>query len=775
MLPDIETDPIKYMKLRNLAEINSGVNPSAVNYTQAQIDEYQAGMKLDPSVYPASDWFDICLRNGFVQQHNLRLSGGVDALTYTIGLGYTDQTGILIANDDAQRYGLDFKLDARVNDKLKVGATFQGNIRKFNEVGYGTSTIMNVMTRALPIFSDYHKNGLYGSTWLFTPGRNNIENPRMEVEQGFTFRDYQELLSTIYTEWNITKDIKYFATFGFRKYDHFSKDFIPQMYTVNPKTGDTKLFNSNTPRLKEWDSMMQQITFSHRVVWEKTFAEKHDAHLMIGNEYFDYQARNFQAYNHGFNDNTLHEFGALTDQTNAQATGGSAFKRDVSVFGRAAYTYDEKYMLEATLRYDGSSLLAPGYRWALFPSALLGWRIDRESFFNVRQIDLLKIRLSAGVLGNPSVSNYAYQMTYDPISQNYSFGGNIASGYAVSALTDETLTWEKTSTYNVGIDFTAFRHRFTLEANLAYKHTSGMLLTLTIPDHVGGLSGPKSNVGTMENKGFEVMASWRDNISNFSYGVSGSVSYFKNKVLELNTDQILSNGDRNITKVGYPHNSFYLLEAVGYYQSQAEIDDPNTPIYGGSRANLKPGYIRYADKNNDKIIDVDNDKIITGNSIPFLTYSFNLHLGYKNISLDAMFQGIGDCYVYPTNNIAFPFYNGAGVTRDWETESWSENNRNAKYPLLTISNTTKANFEDSTHWLHNTKYLRMKNVQLTYSFPEKWLSRAKIDRLQLYLSGQNLLTFTNFKLWDPEIATNATNIYQYPNMKTVSIGLNLTF
>lgn len=772
ILPDVVSDPILYMNMRNQAEINSGTSPDAVNYTAAQIAEYEAGMSVDPSVYPATDWFDICLRTGILHQHSVRLTGGGEAVTYSMGLGYTNQTGIFIANDDAQRYAFDLKLNAKVGKRLNISGTFQGNLRKFNEVGNGTGTIMKRIMRSLPIFSDYHKNGLYGSTWLFTPGRNNIENPRMGIEQGYTFRDYQEYLATVSFDWGITDNLKYYATGSIRKYDHFSKTFIPEMWTVNPKTGEKKTFNANVPSLQEGGAVYQQLMFSHRLVWENTYNGKHNIHLMLGSEYQDYQTRSFQAYNYGFNDNTLSEFEALTNQNNAQATGSSAFSREISVFGRAAYTYDEKYFAEVTMRYDGSSRLAPGHRWAYFPSGMIGWRIDRENFFNVKQIDMLKIRASVGVMGSQSVPNYAYQMTYQPISQNYSFGGNVASGYAITALTDETLAWERTLTYNIGLDVAAFRNKLSFEGNLFFKRTSDIIMEMSIPSHLGGLDGPKSNVGTVDNKGFELSASWRDKIRNFSYGVSGSVSFFRNKVVSMNVDQITSNGSRSITKVGYPINSFYLYRADGYFQSQEEID--NTPVVYGTRQALKPGYIKYANINGDDHID-EKDKIIVGNSIPELLYSFGLYLGYKNISLEAQFQGTGNTYLYPTGNVSFPFYNGAGVTKEWATETWSENNRNSKLPLLTITTQATENFIESTQWLRNTKYLRLKNIQLTYSFAPRLVNKMHVHRLQVFLSAQNILTFTDFKLWDPEIVTNAVNLNKYPNMKTVSVGVILDF
>lgn len=770
-LPDVVTDPILYMRLRNLAEVNSGTSAGAVSYSNAQILEYMEGMKSDPSVYPSSNWFDICMEDGYVQQHNVRLSGGTDAVTYSMGFGYTDQKGVFIANDNAQRYAFDLKLNAKVNDALTIGGTFQGNVRTFNEVGYSTGTVLNTIMRGLPIFSDYHNNGVYGSTWLFTPGRNNIENPRMQVEQGFVFRNYQELLSTLNLDLRLAPHLKYYATAGYRKIDHYSKNFIPQMYTVNPKTGDQKKFNGSAPRLKDWDALEGQYTISHRLVWENDY-NRHNIHVMVGQDWQHNDSRNFQAYNDGFNDNTLTEFEALTNQTNAQATGSSYRKRMISFYGRLAYSYDDRYMIEGTLRYDGSSNLSRDNRWHLFPSVMVAWNINREKFFDVKQIDLLKLRASFGVMGSESVAPYSYQMTYDAIDQNYSFGGTPTAGFAVTQLTDRMLGWEKTQSYNVGLDLAAFRNRLTFEADAFYKKTFDIIMTRTIPSHIGGLSGPKSNVGTVQNKGFELAAAWRDQIKDFSYGVNGSVSFVRNKVMALDGGQILANSNTLITEEGYPIRSFYVYEADGYYQSQEEIDQAEV-VYG-DRSKLRPGYLKYKNNTKDGVID-DKDKIVVGNTIPELTYSFGLQLGYKGFSLEAQFQGVGEVYVYPTANLAVPFNNGAGVTREWATDSWTESNPHARLPLLTTYTDAPENFIPSTKWLHNAAYLRMKNIQLSYAFPKQLLRPLRIEALQVYVSGQNLLTISDFDMWDPEISTTRTNLYEYPNLKTVSVGLNLTF
>ena len=215
-----------------------------------------------------------------------------------------------------------------------------------------------------------------------------------------------------------------------------------------------------------------------------------------------------------------------------------------------------------TLRYDGSSNLSRDNRWFLFPSVMVAWNLNREPFFQVKQIDLLKLRLSYGIMGSESVDPYSYQMTYNALDQNYTFGGTPAAGYAVEELTDRLLGWEKTRSYNAGLDLAAFNNRLNFEADFFRKETFDIIMTRSIPSHVGGLSGPKSNVGTVLNKGFEISGSWRDRIKDFSYGVNLSVGFVRNRVLSLDGGQILANSNTLITKEGYPIRSISMKPTV---------------------------------------------------------------------------------------------------------------------------------------------------------------------------------------------------------------------
>ena len=297
---------------------------------------------------------------------------------------------------------------------------------------------------------------------------------------------------------------------------------------------------------------------------------------------------------------------------------------------------------------------------------------------NAEFIDQLKPRFSWGKMGNQAVSLYSYLSSVNTSGYDYSFDGTKYGGAAISALADNTITWEETTSYDAGIDFSAFGNRVLFSADWFLKRTEGILRTVNLPSQVGDLSGPKSNVGVVDNKGIELSLTLRDSWGDFSAGISGNFSYTRNEIVDLNGETEI-NG-RLICKEGYPINSWYLLETDGVFQNQSEID--NAQAVYGNRANLRPGYVKYVNQNNDNTID-GNDRVIAGNTIPRFAYGFNLNFGWKGFAVEAQFQGVGDVSVYPSSNMAFGLYNGAGLTKQWVRDSWSATNRNTEYPLLT--------------------------------------------------------------------------------------------
>lgn len=768
-MPDAIWDPITYMKLKNQAEINEG--KQTVDYSDDEIEEYQNGLKTDPFTYPSSNWFDIALENGIIQKHDVSVSGSGDKYQYRFSLGYLDRDGVMIGpNNHEKKYSVGLNTSVNVSKRLKVGLTLDGYYRQYTQPFY--TSFWSYLMRTLPILTDTLRDGRYGNSWLRTPGRNNWENPRMIAYTGYGRKTVQRLLASAFAEYKLPFDITYNIKFGVDKYDGLLSEFTPQVKTFNPKTGAEINWNSpsTAPRAQNTDFGDLNLHFYNTLDWQHTFNGVHNLSAMAGSSYDRFGTGKFVAAMTGYLDATLTALDAGTERYNIE--GASTTDVLESYFGRLNYDYDGKYLLEATFRYDGSSRFAPGNRWGFFPAVSAGWRIDRESFFHSDFFSLLKLRGSVGQLGNQAVPLYSYENAIK-LGQNYAFGGTLASGAAALAYTDPNIHWETTTTYDLGFDAELLKNRISLTADVYKKRTTDILREVNIPAQIGGLSGPQENIGTMENTGIEVALRYRNSIGAFNYDINGSISYNKNEVVDID-GQILYDFNTNlstITQAGYPINSYYLLQADGIFQSDEEV-----AASAFQSNSTKAGYIRYRDINKDGIINGDDRVIISSSTnIPKYTYGFGFNLGYKGFSLNAFFQGVAGIKIYPTANLAFPFNNGANATWEWVTDSWTPDRPNARLPIVTESTGQQDNFQSSTFWLKNGSYLRLKNVQLAYALPDKWLAAAKISRVSVFVNAENALTFSKYKDFDPESIVNASTIYHYPMLKTFSGGVQVQF
>lgn len=771
-LPDVLWDPIQYMQLKNQALINEGKSAAAVDYSEAQIKEYQNGMSTNPYAYPNNNWFDLVLKNGYLQQHNIRLSGGTDKILYNIGLGYMDQDGILIDANHANRYTLNTNVSSNITDKLKVGANIIGNYRSYTEPAFGgnggnaTNYYFTRLTRVLPIFTPYTEDGRWGSVVFPTPGRNTIENPLMLLKEGRDFRTPQRILAKVFADYELPFNLKYGINFGIDRLDGYASVFTPLAISYHPITGAPNNYNIN-PNSYEYNENEVNMSFYQTLGWDKTLGGSHTISAVLGTSYNNFYRKSFNGQIEGYFDNTLTDLsaGSINPTTSGTRT------KDVlaSYFGRLNYNFKDRYLVEAIVRYDGSSRFSDKNKWGAFPSVSAAWRIDQENFFKSKTVDQLKIRGSWGKLGNQAVDLYSY-LNAVRLGADYSFNNVINSGASVNAYNDPGISWETTTTTDFGIDAEAWKGMLGITFDVFKKRTSGILRPVSIPQQVGGLTGPTKNVGVVDNTGFDLNLSHRNNIGKFNYEISGGVSYVKNKVVDLGGETIISG--RRIIKEGFPIDSYYIYQADGIYQNQQEVDNS-----AKISTAVKPGYIRYKDINGDNKID-GNDRIITGRSTPQYTYSFNVNLGYKNLSLTSFFQGVQGIDLYPTVNLAQPFNNGAGVTKEWATDSWTPQNPGARLPILTTATGTPEMYStanSSSFWLQDGSYLRLKSLQLKYDFQQKWISKIALKKLVLFVNAENLVTFTKFKGFDPEKDIKSDTFYEYPTLKTFNFGINATF
>ncbi len=766
ILPDVVKDPVEFMELRNQAQRNAG--KETVDYSDELIAEYKEGRNTDPYTYPSNDWFDIMFSKAPIQSHDLRFSGGTDKVTYSISLGYLNQDGVLMRSS-TNRYTLNSNITLQATDWLKFGANLSGVKSYIEAPTAGVYNVMQMTFKAQGFHPTYLEDGRYANTFIKTPGHNVYRHPLVLANEGYRDRNSIRSLVSLFTEIKLPANFTYYAKFAANIYDYSYSLFIPEIYYYQVKTLDASIVdfytgNNNRHLTNEEDGSFNTTLF-HTLTWENAFGD-HNLKALVGSSYEKFTSRYNIATIEGFLGNDLTELNA--GSTNKDVSGDSSANSLVGFFGRLNYDYKQKLLFEANLRYDGSSHFAEGHRWGLFPSFSLGYRLEQEDFLsNLDWLSLFKVRASYGSLGNQNIGNFRYINLIDT-GIEYSFGGATNAGAAVTAYNDPNITWETTTITNLGADLALFENKLGISFELYKKLTDDILREVTLASQVGNLTGPVQNIGAVENKGLELNLNYKNNIQKFSYQLQGSINFNKNKVVDLNEDEIISG--KFITKEGYAINSYYILESDGIFQSEDEIENS---AYQNSTT--KPGYLKYKDQNDDGTINTD-DRIITGSAQPDFTYSFGINLQYQNFALSTFFQGVQGVKTYPEGIIATPFWYGCSVTKEWVEDSWTEENTDASLPIMTTYELSSSdNFRSSDFWLKDASYLRLKNIQLSYSIPESILSKVKISNLTFFVNGQNLLTFTKMKDFDPEKSITNGNYYEYPSVKTYTAGINLTF
>ena len=763
--PDAVTNAVEYMIGKNRALANEGKPPES---SQELIEEYKAG--TDPFIYANTDWFDVMFDTAPIQEHNLRLSGGSDKTTFSVSLGYLKQEGIMIETA-GKRYSLNTNVTSDVTERLRIGASVVGNFWTNRESAYsaddgnGEGGLMGLTYRGLPMQVPYAQDGSYADQWIRVPGHNFYRNPVALSNEGFRKNNEYRTLGNLFAEYQLPFGIKYKTTLAANLLYGIEKYSYPQIYLTNPKTGAISPIG-NTPLrgVRQISNNTINLTNFHTLNWEKKFGN-HNVGVLGGFSVESFDDGNFSAYNQGYLGNDLTELDA--GSTSPQVTGTSGSSKLISYFGRLNYNFSEKYLLEANFRYDGSSRFAEGKRWGFFPSFSAAWRISEENFLkNSEILSNLKLRASYGKLGNQSIPLFSY---VDAVSlgENYNFNGTIVSGAAITRLSDPNITWETTNMADIGLEGGFFNNSLTFEIDWFNKETSNILRQVSIPAQIGNLTGPFRNIGAVANSGIEVTIGYQNKINEFKYGLSANVTYLKNKVVNINGEKYYSGN--TVIQEGYPINSFFGLQAEGIFQSAAEIQE-----HAFQNTGTQPGDLKYRDVDGNGTVD-NNDRVVIGNSIPKYTFGFVLNGGYKNFELSAIFQGISNVDTYLTGNLAMPYKNGAGVTKEWLTDSWTPEQPNAPLPRLTTSNGYPANFQTSSFWIRDASYLRLKNIQLSYSFPKRLLKWAGAKQLKVFMNAQNYLTFTDFKFSDPERNLTRGDLIEYPNAKTLTAGLNVSF
>ncbi|MFD2968721.1 SusC/RagA family TonB-linked outer membrane protein [Sphingobacterium bambusae] len=759
-----------YATLRNEAQTNAG---RSAQFDQATLEIIRN--QSQPDLYPDNDWYDLVLRdNAPLSQHELSFSGGGKTRYYASG-SYLNQSS-LFPGKSLERYSTRSNTSTDISSKFTVGTNFslvRDGIK--NKSGYLES--MSWLSRMVPMMVNKQSNGQWGTVNAGSIDASMANtNPLLVLEEGGRSSEVtHRILGAINGSFrpieglSIDGNISYYTQNFYRSLFVNRRDPLTNFFTGELIPGTGRDPNNLNERWTRNHRLLSQLTST----FEKTFGQ-HYAKVLVGTSYEFYNEREIEVSRNNFPTNNLDAINAgSTDPANTTANGVINTRAFLSYFSRLDYTFSDKYLFGFNLRHDISSQFAPGYRGGTYPSASVGWRLSQENFMkSLDWVSELKIRGSWGVAGN--VGNVGFYDYFGGIStgQGAFLGGTWVDGAWPGALPSPLLTWEKKEMTNIGLDFSLFKNKINIQIDAYNALTKDILLSNanSVPLESGISNVPNINSGKVQNRGVELAIDYSNKIGDLQYTIGGNINYIRNRIIDLNgLDELPPNGFY-IERVGQAIGAYYMYQSAGLFTSDQEVDN-----WAFQSSNTSAGDIKYVDQNNDGVID-GNDRVIVGNDVPYKTYGLNFSLNYKGLDLTVMGQGVWDVDAYFNNEAAHAFFNGSGVRR-YHLDRWTSDNpdANAAYPRLLRSEDNTQNMVNSSFWLFDASYFRVKNVTIGYSFNDAVLQRIKAKNLRIFLTTNNLLTFRGdkrMKDFDPEVPSGSPS---YPQTKTTSLGLSLTF
>jgi len=771
---NLVTNSAQYMDLYNEARINSGLTDPALLYPQDQIDLYRNS--TDRLHYPNTDWLSLIFKTAPTQTHNLTFNGGNDRTTYNVSLGYVDQNGIM-RGFNYKKYNARVNLTSKLNDHIKFGTNILLKSGTLESTPFGSGDMfLSAMSQA-PTYGPYLTDGSGRLTYKAYDLEYNNKNPFGVLNNNISHNtnDYT-LNAQAWVEVQFNKDFSWYTKGAVNATFDKYKDFRSQVPEYNFKTNELATSLDLGSGLTVQDQQTIYTNLYSYLNYGHTF-NGHSIKVQAGYSIEQSHYQYLSGYRKEFPSPDLRELNA--GSPSIQSTNGTGNQWGLmSYFGRLNYNYKERYLLEANVRYDGSSKFNTGNRWGVFPSFSAGWRVTEEPFFKALElnwVDNLKIRGSWGKLGNQNIVingygiNYPYQALLN-LTGNYSFdNSSLTTGVAQTNLNNPYIKWETTIMTDAGLDLTIFKN-FTLTADWYKKRTIDILRQSQVTAIVG-LGAPVINDGIVENTGIELGFSYNNTVKDgtfrgLTYSAGVNLDHNKNKLVQFGQPEISSS---SINQNGQPWNSFYMLQVDGIFQTAAEVQ--NSPKQYTD--NTLPGDLKYKDVNGDGKINDDDRTIIPG-VFPKLNYSFNLSASWKGFDVSAMLQGVYGVKYFVTGWGTIPFVQGAPPTTDW-LDRWTPENPSTTMPRIYWGgNAPQKITRASTFFLQDGSYLRLKNLVFGYTIPEKLVKKIGIERLRFYFSGDNLFTSTKFKGLDPERGGSG-DLVQYPQNKIYSFGLNVTF
>ncbi len=720
-----------------------------------------------PSLGKGTDWLDALFDPAPIQNYSLAYYGGSAKSTYYVSGSVFDQKGIVL-NTGYRRYTIQFNGESQVFDWLKFGNNLTLSV---DEKKRGDYDIRNTMA-ALPVQPIYNADGSYSGPAGQSSWYGDINNPigKATINENKTLG--YNVLGNIFAELKLFKDLKFKTTGGVQALFWDDRSWAPK-YNWVPIPN---------PLSSLWQQSNKSLTFlwDNYFTYDKTFAGVHRLTVMAGTSAQNNRYDNLSASGKDFaSDNTQQM--ANSNPATQTADGNASEWALMSFIGRVNYTFNDKYLLTASLRRDGSSRFGDNYKWGWFPSASLAWRISNEKFFNSRTINDLKLRVGYGSTGNQNIGNYSFASVLQTVQ--YNFNGQLVNAVVPQKIPNPNVRWENVEQGNIGIDASLLNNRISITADAYIKNTTNMLVPMSVPISTGysDILVPYINAGKVQNKGWEFTINSQNIRGEFEWNTNFNISYNENKVVSLNDSVPMFssyggglNQNTTIQSEGHPINSFYGFVTNGIFQTQGEVDKYAAQVPGADPFNrTSPGDIKFLDLNNNGRID-DDDRTFIGNPSPTFIFAMNNTFAWKGIDLAIFLQGVSGNQIFNANRI---YQEGMAVAQNQTTrvlDRWTGEGTSTTIPRAVFNDPNK-NTRISDRFVENGSYLRIKNITLGYTLPKSISQKAKLSTARVYVSCQNLYTFTKYSGFDPEVTAAGIDFNLYPVTRTLSAGINLVF
>ena len=762
-----------FVKYKKESRLNAGQNP------EPSWDNYEYD----------TDWMDAYYAgSGMLYSNALSIAKGDDKFSYYLSFGYDNEEGILIDNN-YKRYSARINSASKLKSWVSVGENILLSRVTENPIGNNNENYSGAIPyRSIPIMPIYDDTNPYGG-WGRAPVYFQGPNPVATQYQQHETRSYNRLNSSVFMELTPLKGLSVRGTVGFN-YTAFLGERFDEAF-------DYGAF-ANPINALTYSSANDQSIVGNVVATYSKIVGSSDFKIMAGCEASQFETKHFNVAGTNFPVDIARSYNLSTGVVSATDRYNIYQSRLLSQFGRFNYAFDDKYLFEANIRRDASApKFGPSNIWGIFPSFSAGWRISNEEFFkNIPYLTSAKLRASTGKLGSDNIGDYIYLKTYTSQFSTYAFdqlGANKVSGFYVSRFPNEDVKWEEVNMHNVGIDLRAFKNKLSLSVEYYIKDTKDLLYAIPIPPSVGisvnnfDAVNPEVNIGTMRNTGVDIEIGFQQPAKSFDFGISANTSFMKNKMLSLNGDQYITGGNgggliggMTRTQPGLPISSFYGYVVQQMLNSEGDVYAVNTYAGDGfyQETGTGPGDFLYKDLNGDGEITTA-DRTVLGNPWPKMTYALNLNAVYKKMfDVAIQFQGVQGVDVFNANKAYSRFFFGdnnstTDIYEAWTPENHTDNPRN-------IASDPNGNFsKPSSYFVEDGSYLKLRNIQIGFTFPFRMLETMRIRKLRFYANANNLLTFTKYSGLDPEIAGSNTSrgvdFGLYPQVRSYTIGLDLHF